>query len=60
MNSYLLELLADERAQTWRRQGQTASRLKASRSPAVKTRRFLGYRFSFHGPRQATQVVDCR
>ena len=61
MNSYLLELLAKERADAWQRLGQTASGLRDSRSQAAKpARRFLGVRFSFNGGRQATSLVDCR
>jgi hypothetical protein len=61
MNSYLLEMLAKEKAQSWQRLGQTASRLKSSRSQAAKpTRNFLGYRFSFNGGSQASSLVDCR
>ena len=60
MNSYLLELLAKERAESWQRQGQTASGLKASRSRASNPARRIPYRFSFDGGRKATSLVDCR
>jgi hypothetical protein len=60
MNSYLLELLAKERAESWQRQGQTASGLRASRSLTAKPVRGFLIRFSFNGARQSPTLVDCR
>jgi hypothetical protein len=61
MNSYLLEWLAKERAESWRRQGLAANRLRASTSPVTPTAaRFPGFRFSINGAREATSLVDCR
>ena len=61
MNSYLLELLANDRAESWRRQAQKDRSWKDLRSaapmPAHRSRRS---RFSINRAREATTLVDCR
>jgi hypothetical protein len=61
MNSFLLELLANDRAESWRRQAQSARLWKDSRSPvSTPARRSRGFRFSINRAREATPLVDCR
>ena len=61
MNSYLLELLANDRAESWQRQAQRAKDWKDSRLPApTPARRSRGSRFSINRARQTTPLVDCR
>jgi hypothetical protein len=61
MNSYLLELLATDRAESWGREAQSTRRWKNSRSPApTPVRRSRSSRFSINRAREATPLVDCR
>jgi hypothetical protein len=61
MNSYLMELLANDRAESWRRQAQRARTWRNAESMgAARYRRTRGSRFSTNGGREATILVDCR
>ena len=61
MNSYLMELLANDRAESWRRQAQRARSWKNARYPATtRGQRSRGARFSVEGSCEATLFVDRR
>lgn len=61
MNSYLLELLANEKVEARRCQARRAQMLGCSRSPALKSvGRFGRSRLSINRACESTPLVDCR
>jgi hypothetical protein len=61
MNSYLLELLANDKAEAWCREARGAQLLGCSRLPALKALgRLTRLRRLINGAGEASHLVDCR